>query len=154
MKLVRYNREPFNALDDLHHELDRLFGSSFGTLLGSGTNVSTPSIDVSEDEKNIYVDADLPGFQQKDIKVNARGDILTLSAERNEQSQENLPAGKAGKKGHLRTERFQGRFYREIGLPGYADISKIKAVYKNGVLKLTVPKKEEAQAKDIAIEVQ
>ena len=147
MKLVRYNREPFNALDDLHHELDRLFGSSFGTLLGSGTNVSAPSIDVSEDEKNIYVDADLPGFQQKDIKVNARGDILTLSAERNEQRQEK-------QKGYLRTERFQGRFYREIGLPGYADIGKIKAAYKNGVLKLTVPKKEEAQAKDIAIEVQ
>ncbi|MBN2484286.1 MAG: Hsp20/alpha crystallin family protein [Candidatus Omnitrophica bacterium] len=147
MKLVRYNSNPFNALDDLHHELDRLFDSSFGKLIKHQDPILTPSVDVSEDEKTIYVDADLPGFEQKDIKVNAKDDILTISAERNEQKEEK-------KKGYLRTERFQGKFYRQIGLPIYADTGKIKATYKNGVLKLTVPKREEAQTKEIAIEVQ
>lgn len=147
MKLVRYNRDPFNALDDLHHELDRLFGVSLGKFLPAQADVFTPSVDISEDEKNIYVDADLPGFEQKDIRVNAKGDLLTVSAERNEQTQEK-------KKGYLRTERFQGKFYRQMALPTYADVSKIKATYKNGVLKLTVPKKDQVQDKDIAIEVQ
>ncbi|OQX88074.1 MAG: hypothetical protein B6D55_01470 [Candidatus Omnitrophica bacterium 4484_70.2] len=146
MKLTRYREDPWRALEDLQKEINKLFDFSFGRFLAS-KEFFTPSVDVWEDKENVYVEADLPGFEQKDINLALRGNLLTISAEREEKKEEK-------KKGYLRCERFQGKFYRELELPKEVDASKIKATYKNGVLKMTLPKKEEEKEKEIKIEIE
>ncbi len=146
MKLVRYRDNPWKALEDLQNEINKLFDFSFGKFPAT-SEIFAPSVDVYEDKDNIYVEADLPGFEQKDINLALKGDVLTISAQKEEKKEEK-------KKNYYRCERFQGKFYREVDLPASVEASKIKAVYKNGVLKITLPKKEEDKEKEIKIDVE
>ncbi len=146
MKLVRFREDPWRALEDLQKEINKLFDFSF-TKMPASLDISSPSVDIYEDKDNVYVEADLPGFEQKDINLSLKGDTLTISAEKEEKKEEK-------KKGYLRCERFQGKFYRELELPRKVDASGIKAVYKNGVLKITLPKKEEEKKKEIKIDIE
>ena len=107
----------------------------------------TPSVDVWDGKDNIYVEADISGVEQKDINVNLKDNTLTISAKKEEAKEEK-------KKNYYRSERYQGSFYRAMQLPSSVDESKIKANYKNGVLKLTLPKKEKDKAKEIKINVE
>ena len=125
MKLVRWNASPWQSLDLFHDELDRFFDLSF--------KGSWPSVDISEDKENIYVEADLPGFEQKDINATLKKDSLVIAAKKEE-------------------SRRRRNFYREVRLPAGVKHSQVKAAYKNGVLKLTLPKAEEEKAQDIRIE--
>ena len=146
MALMKFRRnDPWKALEDLHEEIDRLF--DFSPLRKASNEVFTPLIDISEDENNVYVEADLPGFDQRDVTLSLKGDILSISAKKDEKKEEK-------KKNYYRLERMQGSFYREVLLPANVESSKIKAVYKNGVLKVTLPKKEEDKGGEIKIEVE
>jgi len=147
MKLVRWSDNPWRALEQLQDEINRLFDFSFGRLPQERETVYAPSVDVSEDKDNIYVEADLPGLEQKDINISLRRDSLCISAKREEKKEEK-------RKNYHRVERVSRNFYREIALPSTVDTDKIKAVYKNGVLKVTLPKKEEEKEKEIKIEVE
>ncbi len=154
MKLTPYRREdPFRLLRDFGSEIERFFESPFGALKEE-TQVLAPSLDLSEDKDNIYVEANLPGFEQKDVKLKMSGDALVLSAQRESEKKESLPAGKGKKKTYYRCERHQGSFYREINLPQAVDAQKIKAKYKNGVLKVTLPKKEREKEKEISVDLE
>jgi len=106
----------------------------------------SPAIDVSEDKDNVYVVADLPGVEEKDIKLNFQNGILSLSGEKSEEKESK------GKNFH-RVERSYGSFSRSIALPTHIDAEKATAVFKNGVLEVTLPKKEEAKPKEISIRV-
>ncbi|MBU1113125.1 MAG: Hsp20/alpha crystallin family protein [Candidatus Omnitrophica bacterium] len=144
MKLVRY--KPLSLWANPWQDLGRLFDLTFDNSLGLGNDVLSPSLDISEDKENIYLEADLPGFEQKDIKVKIKGDILSISAKRQETKEEKG-------KNFFRKERFEGSFYRTLQLPAGVDASKVNADYQKGVLKLALSKKEEEKEKEIQIDL-
>jgi len=150
MKLVKW--KPFEYLDswrtlgDIQEEVNRLFEVSFPKYRG-GKEIAYPAVDISEDENNIYVDADLPGFEQKEVKVSFKDDTLRIFAARDEKKEEK-------KNNFYRLERYQGRFERVIPFTKGVEASKIKAQYKNGVLKVTLPKTPKEKAKEIEINVE
>ena len=93
--------------------------------------------DVKDEGEYYLLEADLPGFEKKDIHLDINGDVLTVSAERHSAHEEKDEKGK-----YIRCERSYGAYSREFDLSGIA-ADKIGAKYENGVLKLTLPKKQE-----------
>lgn len=148
MALMRYRgTDPWRALETLQDEINKLFKFSFGRFPTLGEEVLSPTLDLWEDKDNIYVEADLPGLEQKDINLKIRGGSLVISAKKETKKEER-------EKNYYRCERFQGSFYREVELPTSVDPTKIKATYKKGVLRVELPKKEEEKEKEIKIEVE
>ncbi len=146
MKLVRYRDNPWKVLEGLQEEINKLFNFSPENFPALDEEISMPSVDVYEDKDNLYLEANLAGFEQKDIAVTLKNEVLAILAQKENSKEEK-------KEGYLRSERYQGKFYRELYLPVSVDEGKIKASYKNGVLKIVLPKKEEEKAKEIKIEV-
>ena len=153
MAIVKWRRrdewDPFKDLFDLQKEINRLFETSFSRLPQRFISEESfaPAIDLYEDENEYVVEAELPGLKQDEIKVSVEDDILTISGEKKrekEVKEENL----------YRSERFYGKFERQIVLPQNAEKDNIKASYKNGVLKVVIPKKEEAKSKRVDIKVE
>ncbi len=153
MAIVKWRRrdewDPFKDLFDLQKEINRLFETSFSRLPQRFISEESfaPAIDLYEDENEYVVEAELPGLKQDEIKVSVEDDILTISGEKKrekEVKEENL----------YRSERFYGKFERQIVLPQNTDKENIKASYKNGVLKVVIPKKEEAKPKKVDIKVE
>jgi HSP20 family protein len=107
----------------------------------------SPSIDVSEDKDTLYIEADIPGFEQKDLNISIKKDRLVLSASKEECLEEK-------KKNYYRNERFQGSFFREISLPSSVDVAQAKGSYVNSVLKVIIPKKEESKGREIQVNVE
>jgi len=145
MALIPYRKkDPWGVLQT---EINRLFDSSFGRFPMLREELLAPSVDVSDDKDNIYVEVDIPGFEQKDIDLNIKGNALLISAKKEETKEEK-------KKSYYCCERFQGSLYRKVDLPSFVDATKVKANYKKGVLKVTLPKKEEAKEKLIKIDIE
>ncbi|MFH1768419.1 MAG: Hsp20/alpha crystallin family protein [Candidatus Omnitrophota bacterium] len=150
MRVVRWR--PFSSLnslrnmEDIQEEMNRLFDFSLDKS-SLERELSAPAVDISEDDKNIYVEADLPGFEQKDIKLSVKDDVLRLWAAREEKKEE-----KKGK--YHRSERYQGSFERIIPFAKKIETDKIKAQYKNGVLKIGLPKAQDEQSKEIEVKVE
>jgi HSP20 family protein len=140
------DNDPFTAF---RREMDRLF-ESFGRDLawpgGSRGAGMAPSIDVSETESEIRIEADLPGVEEKDVDVTVSDNVLTIKGEKKAEKEEK-------KKDFHLVERSYGSFSRSLTLPFAADPSKAKATFKNGVLSISLPKPPEltAKAKKIAI---
>ncbi len=105
-----------------------------------------PAVDIYESEQELVLKADLPDVDQKDIDVRVENQTLTLAGERNFQQTEN---GKA----YHRIERNYGKFVRSFAVPNTFDTENIRAEYKNGVLTVTLPKKEAAKPRQIKIEL-
>ena len=145
MALIPYRKR--DPLATLRNEMSRLFDSPFGAFPLLREESVVPSVDLSEDEHNIYVEADIPGFEQKDVNISLKGHSLLISAKREESKEEK-------KKNYYCCERFQGSLSRSIDLPSSIDEDKIEAKYKNGVLNVTLPKREEAKAKEIKVKVE
>ena len=102
-------------------------------------------VDVSEDDKAYRVRADIPGVKKEDIHVSVDGNQVSISAEMKSEKEE--------KKGEtvIRSERYYGRQYRSFALPQDVDQSKADAKYQDGVLELTLPKKEGSRAKQLTV---
>lgn len=149
-KTNRTTQDPFDALVDIQREMNDLFDFSLGRWtqrqLGLLEGVWSPAVDIYDSKDSLLVRVDLPGLKKEDIDVAVHEDKLLL---RGEKKAENEKKGKD----FVRTERFYGSFYREIALPSAVDDAKVKAAYKDGVLELTLPKKEEAKPKQIQIDV-
>lgn len=148
MAIVRW--EPFRDMMTLQERMNRLFDEGFGRFrmpdesLDSG--VWSPAVDIYETEQDIVVKAELPEVHQKDIEVRLENNTLTLKGERKferETQQEN----------YHRVERSYGSFSRSFTLPSTVDQEKIKAEYKDGILKIMLPKKEEVKPKQIKVDV-
>jgi HSP20 family protein len=103
-----------------------------------------PAFDVSETDEHIIVKADLPGVDVKDIDISIVGNVLTVKGEKKQEKEEK------GESYH-RIERSYGRFSRSISLPAEVNPEAVEAVYKDGVLKLTIPKAEKSKPKKIEI---
>ena len=134
--LIRNSRvwEPFlggfNFLDD---------------TLGSPTSTWAPAVDVAEDAEMIHVKIEVPGVDEKDLKINFEDGLLTVTGERQFERRDD--------RNYHRIERAYGSFSRTFNLPRSVDASKIMANYRNGVLEIEIPKKEEAKPKQIQINV-
>ncbi|GBR74755.1 alpha-crystallin-type small heat shock protein [Candidatus Termititenax aidoneus] len=122
--------------------LDRVFESPLEIERGRGFY---PRVDIHEDKENVYVEADLAGLEQKDIKVEVDDDnVLKLSGEREYKKE-------SENKNCHRVERQYGRFERSFALGQNVEADKAKAEFKNGELKLTIPKKAEKKPRTIEI---
>jgi HSP20 family protein len=140
--------DPFRDLAVLQDRMNRLFNDSYGRrdddLMSRGS--WTPSVDIYENDGALTLKADLPDMRREDIDVNVENGTLTIRGERkldNDVKQENFH----------RIERAYGSFVRQFALPPQVDTGKIAAEYKNGVLNVTMPLREEAKPRSINIEV-
>ncbi|MCK4272405.1 Hsp20/alpha crystallin family protein [bacterium] len=143
--LVPWSRR--GELTSFRQEMDRFFDRFFEgwPLRPSGEEGEwAPAVDVSETAKEVIVKAELPGMDPKDIDVSVHSDVLTLRGERKKEHEEK------GEDFH-RIERSYGAFSRSIRLPGEVDVAKVKATYKDGVLKIYLPKTKEAAVKKIEV---
>jgi len=139
---------PFGMLTSLQKDINRLF-EDFWPVRREDVEegMLSPALDVSEDKENLYVAADLPGVEEKDIKLNLQAGVLTLSGEKHEEKE-------TKEKNFHRIERSYGSFSRSITLPCAVAVDKAVAKFKNGVLNVTLPKKEEAKPKEITIKIE
>lgn len=106
----------------------------------------SPPVEVSEKDGTLDFNVELPGVEKNDIHINVEDGNLIISGERIEETTDGSEK--------LRCERFYGKYYRSFRLPEYADTEKISAELKNGLLKVSIPKKEEAKRKTIDVKVQ
>lgn len=140
----------WRPFQELRKEVDRLFQEFFGKSYfperWEGIEW-VPSIDVSETEDEIIVKADIPGVKPEDIEINLVDNVLTIKGEKKREKEEK-------KENFYRVERYCGTFMRSIQIPSEVDVEKIKAQYKDGVLKVTLPKKPESKGKTIKIELE
>jgi len=145
MDLIQWR--PFREVSRLRNEMDRLWDEYFGAgrrALQPAEEAWLPAVDVSETEDKITVKAEIPGMEAKDIDISMSGDTLTIKGEKKtekEEKEENY---------HL-VERSYGSFRRAMKLPASVDADKVEATYKNGVLTVILPKKEEVKPKAIEI---
>jgi len=147
MAIVRW--EPFRDLLTTQREFDRLFREAFSPMAGE-TEVSTrswaPPVDIYETEDAIVLKAELPGIDPKDVEVRVEDNTLYLKGERNYEKE-------VKEQNYHRVERSYGSFARSFSLPNSINAEKVKAEYKDGLLTLTMPKREEAKPKTIKIDV-
>ena len=128
-------------------QLNRLFTDFFGRAMQE-QNLSTwaPAVDIYEGENELVVKADLPDVKPEDLDIRVENNILTIRGERKFEK-------KAEEKNCLRVERAYGSFARSFSLANTVNTEAIKADYKDGVLTLNVPKREEAKPKQIKVNV-
>jgi len=107
-----------------------------------------PLVDISETDTEYRIAAELPGLEEKDIDVALNDGVLTIQGERKEEKEETDDA-----KGYRRVETFRGSFYRAFQLPAEVDADAVKAVYKAGMLTVTLPKVAESRPEPRAIPV-
>ena len=143
--------DPFKELDDLQTRLSTMFGRApvrkdVGKEEAMTIAEWAPLVDISEDEKEYLIKAELPEVKKEDVKVAVQDDVLTISGERTLEKEEK------GKKYH-RVERAYGIFSRSFTLPEDADPSKVNAEFKDGVLKVHLAKSEKAKPKSIDVKV-
>lgn len=140
-------------VSQLQRELDNIFrstgfGREFGRLAGHGSVMRDyPSINLREDEENIFVEALLPGIDPKQLEISMLGNTLTISG-----SRPGVEDEKNGRTWHRR-ERSHGTFMRTLELPAEVNASKVKAESQHGLLRVTLPKAVAQKPKKIAIKV-
>ena len=141
------NLKEFRDLDRLQEEVNKLYENFFGKSPYSERRDVFPAINVAEDRENLYVTAELPGVDAKDINITAEEDGLTIKGTRRLEEDN-------GEKSYHRREREGGRFNRKINLPTRVMTEKVTAETKNGILTVILPKAEEAKPKTIDVRVQ
>lgn len=137
--------DPFRGVRSLQGEINRLFDRDIDDSNGQLTQWPM-RVDIREDENSIVVKADVPGMEQKDINVNVDNGMLTISEERTFSDEEH-------KDKYHRVERAYGRFSRSFQMPNTTNPENISATYKNGVLEVTLPKREEAKPRSIQVQI-
>ncbi|TLY21691.1 MAG: Hsp20/alpha crystallin family protein [Nitrospirae bacterium] len=143
--------DPFRELDELQNRLSSLFGRAPLRRNGDKDEAITvaewaPLVDIVEDDNEYLIKAELPEVKKEDVKVTVQDDVLTISGERTFEKEEK------GRKYH-RMERAYGSFARSFTLPEDADGEKVAAEFKNGVLKVHLPKSEKAKPKSIEVKI-
>ena len=139
--------EPFRGANTLQEHVNRLFSDVFEQS-PKESNLSTwaPAVDIAETEQELLVKADLPGVDPKDLDIRVENNVLTIRGERKFEKHVN-------EDNYLRVERAYGSFTRSFSLSNTVNSEAIKADYQNGVLSLSIPKREEAKPKQIKVNV-
>src|SRR5437763_11804525 len=138
--------EPFRGSSS-ENQLNRLFSDFFGRASQEQNLTSwAPAVDIYEGEHELVVKADLPDIRPEELDIRVENNILTIRGERKFEK-------KVDEKNYLRVERAYGSFARSFALANTVNTDAIKADYKDGVLTLSVPKREEAKPKQIKVTV-
>jgi len=141
--------DPFRGMFDLQRRINQLFDNSASTAPGEGIALSTwtPAVDIYEDDSAFLIKLELPEVSREDVKVNLNDNTLSINGERRFENEDK-------RDGYHRVERSYGQFYRSFTLPPNVDTQSINAQFKDGMLRLTLPKKEEAKPKQIQVNVE
>ena len=152
-KSVPVKREEQNPFSLLRREMDSLFDNFYRGFdiepFEGHLGAFSPSVDVTENDKEIKISAELPGMDEKDIDVSLQIDMLTIKGEKKEEKEDKG-------KDYYKMERSYGSFSRTIPLPVEVETDKVVASFKQGVLSITLPKtaKAVAETKKIAVKVE
>ena len=149
MRTLMLNRDFVSPFLRMARDLDNLdYGCNHNNLLNPlyHNDILNNKFDIYEDEKAVFLVADMPGIKKEDISINVTKNRLTIKAEKKDYE-------KVDKKTFHLSERIFGKFERSFELPDYIDTENIKADYESGVLTLTMNKKAETQPKMIEVSV-
>lgn len=135
---------PFREIEELEK---RFFGDPFSSFFGT-QDLAEFKTDVTDEGDHYLLEADLPGFEKKDIRLDLNGDTLTIQAERHSKVEDKDQKGKV-----VRMERSYGSYSRQFNV-SEIDADHIKAAYDNGVLKLILPKKEACLPESRTLEIE
>ena len=146
MELIRWN--PMRDMFSLRHQMNHLFNDVFRPVVRGDERVSMwnqyPTVDIYDNDENIIITAELPGIDKKDIVIDVKDGVLTLKGERSFDHE-------IKEEKYYCRERTFGKFERIFKLPSDVDSEKISADYKDGILKIDIPKSEEKKPKQIAV---
>ena len=139
--------DPFRNVSTLQEQVNRLFDSAFsGRSNESALTTWAPAVDIYETENELVLKADIPDINEEDLDIRVENNMLTIRGERkfeHEVKEDN----------YLRVERAYGSFSRSFSLPNTVNSEAIKAEYKNGVLKVEMPKRAESKPKQVKVNV-
>jgi len=138
--------EPFRGVTSFQEQINRLFNAAFDRSEEGSLTSWAPAVDIFETEHELVVKADLPDVKPEDLDIRVENNILTIRGERKFEK-------KVSEDKYLRVERSYGSFSRSFSLANTVNTEAIKADYKDGVLTLSIPKREEAKPKQIRIQV-
>jgi HSP20 family protein len=143
--------DPFRDLEVFEHRLASTLGRAMAKPNGDGTEAITttdwaPLVEISEDDKEFLVKAELPGLKKEEVNVTVENGTMTISGERKVEKEEKT------KKYH-RVERAYGKFARSFTLPDKADATKVSAEFKDGVLQVHLPKAEKPASKALDVKI-
>jgi HSP20 family protein len=146
MALIRW--EPVRELNSIQDEMNRLFNTFFDApaARGSAPRRWVPAMDLVETDDHFVLRADLPGVEEKDVKIELEDRVLTISGERHAEHE-------ARKEGYYRLERASGSFARSLTLPEGVDADAIAAHFDRGVLEVQIPKPAEVKPRRVEISV-
>jgi len=149
MAIVRW-WDPLRDLSSIQEKMNQLFedtvARSRGREEGLGTGMWTPAVDIYETAESVVVKAELPGLTREQVGIEVKDGILTLKGERKVEKE-------VKEENYHRIERAYGTFQRSFSLPASVDQEKISATLKEGVLEVTLPKREQAKPKQINVSV-
>lgn len=140
--------EPFRGLSTLHDQVNRLFNDTMFRGQGEESALTTwaPAVDIYETPNELVVKADLPDVEEKDIDVRVENNLLSIRGERKFEKS-------VSEDNYLRVERSYGSFSRSFSLPNTVNTESIHADYKNGVLTVNLPKREETKPRHVKVNV-
>ena len=139
--------EPFRGYSVLQDQVNRLFNEGFrGQADESALTAWAPAVDIYETPNELVVKADLPDVNEKDIDIRVENNLLTIRGERKFEKS-------VSEDNYLRVERTYGTFSRSFSLPNTVNAEAIKAEYKNGVLTVNLPKREESKPRQVKVNV-
>ena len=145
MTIVRY--DPFRDLRTLQEEVNRLFSTNLPRAFGDegiGRGAWAPSVDIYENKDQIVLEAELPGMKQEEFDLSIENNVITLRGERKFEKTDETD-------NYHRVERSYGSFTRSFTLPQTVSAEGATAEYNNGVLRVTLPKREETKARRIEV---
>jgi HSP20 family protein len=146
MAIVRW--DPWTTLPTLQDRINRIFEEAFPRSSAKEGEFALadwrPAVDTFEENNNIVIKAELPGVKKENVTIDIKDNMLTLKGERSEETE-------VKEENYYRKERSYGKFHRAFTLPDAVDANKIEASFKDGVLKISIPKAEEAKTKKIEI---
>ena len=150
--LVNRPQQPGDPFERLHRHIDELLSNTWLSrtwpVAAAGSGVVVPSIDVTEDDRQIVATAELPGLEEKDVEVTLADNVLTIRGEKKSEHEE-----KDEKKNYHLLERSYGSFRRAIAFDSEIDAKAVKATFDKGVLKVVLPKSAQQPAKSTRIEI-
>jgi HSP20 family protein len=146
MAIVRW-KDPFAEMTKVHETMNRLFEETFSPVLareGRGSGSWEPAVDIYETDDEIILKAEVPGIGKDQVSIEVKEGVLTLSGERKFEKE-------VKEEQYHRVERSYGAFHRTFTLPSSVDADQVNASLGDGVLKIRLPKREEAKARQIAV---
>lgn len=145
MAIIRW--DPFRDMVSLREKMNRLFEDVFtgrGDDKELASSTWAPAVDIFETENELVMSAEIPGIDEKDIEIKLEDNTLTLKGERKFEKE-------TREENYHRIERSYGSFYRAFTLPNSVNVDKIHAEHENGILKITLPKRQELKPRNVKI---